>query len=321
MRRYYFMYTEILKAAQRLQGVAHKTPVLTSRLLNAHVGSEVFIKCENLQRGGAFKFRGAYNAISALPEDVRKRGIVTFSSGNHGMATAYSCKLLNAPATIVVPHDAPEVKIEAIRGYGANIVVYNRFTEDRETISKKLIEEKGYTLIPPFDHQDVLSGQGTLAKELIEEVGSLDYLFVQVGGGGLIAGCSIAAKQLLPEIKVIGVEPQVADDVTQSFACGQRIKIPTPNSVADGLNTPQVGGITFPIIQNNVHSMVNVSEQEILETMYFLWTRAKILCEPSGAVSTAAAFFHKVPDIKGKRIGVVISGGNVDVRKVSSLFA
>lgn len=315
------MYQMILNAAKRLENVAHKTPVMTSRLLNAHVGAEVFIKCENLQRMGAFKFRGAYNAISALPEAQRKKGIVTFSSGNHGMATALTCQILGIPATIIVPHDAPEVKIAAIKGYGANIIAFDRFKEDREVISQKLIDEQGCTLIPPFDNYDVLAGQGTLTKELLETVGELDYLFVQVGGGGLIAGCSIAAKQLAPNCRVIGVEPEVAGDTTQSFKCGQRIKIPTPNSIADGLNTPQVGAIVFPIIQRNVADMVTVSEQEILQTMYYLWTRGKIMCEPSGAVSTAAAFCGKVPQIQGKRIGVVISGGNVDVRLVGKLFA
>lgn len=314
------MYQKILDAAERLKNIAHKTPVMTSRLLDEKIGANVFIKCEHLQRVGAFKFRGAYNAISALPEAQKQKGVVTFSSGNHGMATALTCHILNIPATIIVPHDAPEVKLQAIKSYGANIVFYNRFKEDRELISQTLIEEKGCTLIPPFDNYNVLSGQGTLAKELIETVGNLDYLFVQVGGGGLIAGCSIATKQLLPNCQVIGVEPEIANDASQSFNSGQRIKIPTPNSIADGLNTPLIGELVFPIIQKNVNNIITVTENEILQTMYFLWTRCKIMCEPSGAVSTAAIFSGKFPNIQGKRIGVVISGGNVDVRQASSLF-
>lgn len=314
------MYQKILDAAERLKNIAHKTPVMTSRLLDEKIGANVFIKCEHLQRVGAFKFRGAYNAISALPEAQKQKGVVTFSSGNHGMATALTCHILNIPATIIVPHDAPEVKLQAIKSYGANIVFYNRFKEDRELISQTLIEEKGCTLIPPFDNYNVLSGQGTLAKELIETVGNLDYLFVQVGGGGLIAGCSIATKQLLPNCQVIGVEPEIANDASQSFNSGQRIKIPTPNSIADGLNTPLIGDLVFPIIQKNVNNIITVTENEILQTMYFLWTRCKIMCEPSGAVSTAAIFSGRFPNIQGKRIGVVISGGNVDVRQASSLF-
>lgn len=314
------MYQKILDAAERLKNIAHKTPVMTSRLLDEKIGANVFIKCEHLQRVGAFKFRGAYNAISALPEAQKQKGVVTFSSGNHGMATALTCHILNIPATIIVPHDAPEVKLQAIKSYGANIVFYNRFKEDRELISQTLIEEKGCTLIPPFDNYNVLSGQGTLAKELIETVGNLDYLFVQVGGGGLIAGCSIATKQLLPNCQVIGVEPEIANDASQSFNSGQRIKIPTPNSIADGLNTPLIGDLVFPIIQKNVNNIITVTENEISQTMYFLWTRCKIMCEPSGAVSTAAIFSGRFPNIQGKRIGVVISGGNVDVRQASSLF-
>ena len=314
------MYQKILDAAERLKNIAHKTPVMTSRLLDEKIGANVFIKCEHLQRVGAFKFRGAYNAISALPEAQKQKGVVTFSSGNHGMATALTCHILNIPATIIVPHDAPEVKLQAIKSYGANIVFYNRFKEDRELISQTLIEEKGCTLIPPFDNYNVLSGQGTLAKELIETVGNLDYLFVQVGGGGLIAGCSIATKQLLPNCQIIGVEPEIANDASQSFNSGQRIKIPTPNSIADGLNTPLIGDLVFPIIQKNVNNIITVTENEILQTMYFLWTRCKIMCEPSGAVSTAAIFSGRFPNIQGKRIGVVISGGNVDVRQASSLF-
>lgn len=313
------MYNKILEAAARLNGVAHKTPVMTSRLLNEKIGASAFLKCENFQRMGAFKFRGAYNAISALPENARQKGVVTFSSGNHGMAVALTSQIMGIPAVVIVPQDAPAVKIAAIRGYGATIVTYDRFKEDREIIAREYMQDKGLTLIPPFDHEDVLAGQGTLAKELFEEIGELDYLFVQVGGGGLISGCAIAAYQLSPHCKVIAVEPEVSNDTYQSFQSGVRTKHPAPNSVADGLNTPIPGMITFPLIQKYVHDVVTVSEREILETMYYLWTRTKIMAEPSGAVAIAAAFHNKIP-VQGKRIGAVISGGNVDVRLVSKFF-
>ena len=314
------MYNKILEAAARLNGVAHKTPVMTSRLLNEKIGASTFLKCENFQRMGAFKFRGAYNAISALPESARQKGVVTFSSGNHGMAVALTSQIMGIPAVVIVPNDAPEVKIAAIRGYGATIVTYDRFKEDREIIAKEYMQEKGLTLIPPFDNEYVLAGQGTLAKELFEEVGELDYLFVQVGGGGLISGCAIAANHLAPNCKVIAVEPEVSNDTYQSFQSGVRTKHPAPDSVADGLNTPIPGIITFPLIQKYVHDVITVSEQEILETMYYLWTRTKIMAEPSGAVAIAAAFHGKIP-VHSKRIGAVISGGNVDVRLVSKFFA
>lgn len=313
------MYNKILEAATRLEGVAHKTPVMSSRLLNEKIGAQAFFKCENLQRMGAFKFRGAYNAISALTEEVRQRGVVTFSSGNHGMAVALTAQILRIPALVIVPQDAPPVKLAAIDGYGAQIITYNRFTEDREAIAKEYTNRKGFTLIPPFDNEYVLAGQGTLAKELFEEVGELDYLFVQVGGGGLISGCAIAAHQLSPSCKVIAVEPEISNDTYQSFKSGIRTKHPSPNSVADGLNTPIPGVITFPLVQKYVHDVITVSEQEILETMYSLWTRAKIMAEPSGAVAFAAPFSGKI-DVRGQRIGVVISGGNVDVRLAGKFF-
>lgn len=314
------MYNKILEATERLRGIAHKTPVMTSRLLDERITAQAFFKCENFQRMGAFKFRGAYNAISALRPEVRQKGVVTFSSGNHGMAVALTAQLLQIPALVIVPKDAPPVKLAAIEGYGATIVTYDRFTEDRELIAKEYTDKQGFTLIPPFDNEDVLAGQGTLAKELFEEVGELDYLFVQVGGGGLVSGCAIAAQHLSPNCKVIAVEPEVSNDTYQSFKSGIRTKHPAPNSVADGLNTPVPGLITFPLVQKYVHDVVTVSEQQILETMYHLWTRAKIMAEPSGATAFAAPFCGKV-DVRAKRIGVVISGGNVDVRIVSKLFA
>ena len=313
------MYNKILEAATRLDGVAHKTPVLSSQILSDSIGGQAFFKCENFQRMGAFKFRGAYNAISALDPAIRARGVVTFSSGNHGMAVSLTARLLGIPAVVIVPQDAPPVKLAAIEGYGGQIVTYDRFTEDRELIAKEYTESKGLTLIPPFDNEYVLAGQGTLAKELFEEVGDLDYLFVQIGGGGLISGCAIAAKQLSPNCKVIGVEPEVSNDTYLSFKSGVRTKHPAPNSVADGLNTAIPGIITFPLVQQYVHDVITVSEQEILKTMYHLWTRAKIMAEPSGATAFAAPFCGKI-DVRGKKIGAVISGGNVDVRLASKFF-
>lgn len=314
------MYNKILEAAARLDGVAHKTPVMSSRLLNEKIGAQAFFKCENFQRIGAFKFRGAYNAISALDPEIRKRGVVTFSSGNHGMAVALTAQILDIPAVVIVPQDAPPVKLAAIEGYGAQIITYDRFSEDREVIAKAHMDSKGLTLIPPFDNEYVWAGQGTLAKELFEEVGELDYLFVQVGGGGLISGCAIAAHELSSNCKVIAVEPEVSNDTYQSFKSGVRTKHPAPNSVADGLNTPIPGIITFPLIQKYVHDVITVSEQDILQTMYQLWTRAKIMAEPSGATAFAAPFCGKI-DVRGKRIGAVISGGNVDVRLANKFFA
>lgn len=313
------MYEKIQKAAAVLEGVAHKTHVLTSSLLNEKTGNEIFLKCENFQRGGAFKFRGAYHAIHSLTPETRGKGVIVYSSGNHGMATALTGKLLGIPVTVLMPTDAPNVKITAAKGYGANVVLYDRFVTSREEMIEELIEEYGYTFIPPFDHENTLSGQGTVAKELIEEVGELDYLFVPCGGGGLLSGCSISAKHLLPNSKVIGVEPEVANDATQSFETGTIQKINTPNSIADGLNTPALGNITFPIIQNHVDEFVTVSESEILSTLYYIWTRLKIVIEPSGAVGLAAVFHNNLP-IKDKKIGVVLSGGNVDVKAVGRLF-
>ncbi|WP_040981112.1 threo-3-hydroxy-L-aspartate ammonia-lyase [Oceanobacillus jeddahense] len=311
------MYEKILEAANRLEGIAHKTPVHTSTLLNELTGNQIFLKCENFQRMGAFKFRGAYNAISTLPKESQNKGVVAFSSGNHAMATALTCKILGIPATVVMPDDAPQVKAAAVKDYGATIIRYNRKTESREEIAQNLIDEFDYTLIPPFDAEPIIAGQGTVAKELIEEAGELDYLLVPCGGGGLISGCAVTAKSLLPECKVIGVEPALSDDATKSFQTGKLQSIKSPNSIADGLNTHTLGKITFPLIKEHVDDFVTVSEEEIKAAMYFLWTRLKIVVEPSGAVALAA--YQKL-SVKGKRVGVVLSGGNVDVRKAGELF-
>lgn len=314
------MYEQIAAAASRLAGVAHKTPVLTSRLLDERTGNMVFLKCENFQRMGAFKFRGAYNAISSLSVAQREKGVITYSSGNHAQAVALASKLLGVKATVIVPADAPAVKLAAAKDYGAAIITYDRAAVSREEVAEKLIREHGYTLIPPFDHYDVIAGQGTVAKELIEEVLSLDYLFVQVGGGGLLSGCAVAAKHLLPRCQVIGVEPALADDATRSFKTGELQSVHNPPTIADGLRTASLGKITFPLIRQYVDDMVTVTEEEIIRTMEFLWTRLKIVVEPSGAVSLAPLMHCKLP-IEGKRVGVIISGGNVDVRQAGELFA
>ncbi|MDR3564564.1 MAG: threo-3-hydroxy-L-aspartate ammonia-lyase [Negativicutes bacterium] len=314
------MYEKVLAAAERLDGVAHKTPVMTSRLLDKHSGNTIFLKCENLQRMGAFKFRGAYNAVSSLPPDVRQRGIVTYSSGNHAQAVALTGQLLGVPVTVVMPSDAPAVKFAATKAYGASVVPYDRAKVAREAVAQQFIDKYGYTLIPPFDHEEVVAGQGTAAKELIESTGELDYLFVQCGGGGLLSGSAISAKHLSPGCKVIGVEPELADDATRSFKTGELQRIDNPQTIADGLRTPCLGKITFPLVRALVDDMVTVSEAEILSTMYYLWTRLKLVVEPSGAVSLAPLFHRKLP-LTGQRIGVIISGGNVDVRQVGELFA
>ena len=313
------MFEKILAAAQRLDGVAHKTPVLTSRLLNDKTGNSIFLKCENFQRMGAFKFRGAYNAISCLDTAARNRGVVTFSSGNHAQAIALAGRLMNVATTVIVPQDAPAVKLAAAKDYGATIVVYDRTTMLREKVAQELIEKHGFTLIPPFDHEDVIAGQGTAARELIQEVGSLDYLFVQCGGGGLLSGSAISAKHMLPSCKVFGVEPELADDATRSFKTGVLQYIDNPPTIADGLRTSSLGKYTFPLIRRYVDDMITVSDAEILRTMYFLWTRLKIVVEPSGAVSLAPLFAQKM-SLTGQKIGVILSGGNVDVRQAGQLF-
>lgn len=314
------MYEKIVAAAGRLDGVAHKTPVLTSRLLDEHTGNQVFLKCENFQRMGAFKFRGAYNAIKCLTAEQLQKGVITFSSGNHAQAVALSGQILGTAITVIVPDDAPAVKLAAAKDYGATIITYNRATTSREEVAESLISQHGYTLIPPFDHEDVIAGQGTAAKELIDEVKDLDYIFVQVGGGGLISGSAVCAKQLLPKCQVFGVEPELADDATRSFKSGELQSVNNSQTIADGLRSTCIGKITFPLIQKYVDDMVTVSEEEIIRTMEFLWTRLKIVVEPSGAVSLAPIFNRKLP-ISGKRIGVILSGGNADISQVGKLFA
>ena len=305
-------YADVAAAHERIKPFAKRTPVLTSSTIDALTGAQVHFKCENFQRMGAFKFRGAYNALSQLSADQKKKGVVAFSSGNHAQAVALSGKLLGIPATIVMPTDAPRVKLEATRGYGAEVVMYNASNEDRQKIAEKLAAERGLTVIPPFDHPHILAGQGTVAKELIEETGPLDILMVPCGGGGLLSGCSIAAKHLSPKCKVIGVEPAAGDDGLRAFRSGKLETIKLPDTIADGARTTSLGKITFALIQRHVDDFLTVTDDELLKWMFFLWERMKIVVEPTGALAAAALLQGKI-DAKGKKVGVVISGGNVDL--------
>jgi len=305
-------FDDIARAHERIKPQAKRTPVLTSATVDALTGAKVFFKCENFQRMGAFKFRGAFNALSQLPPEKRDKGVVAFSSGNHAQAIALSGKLLGIKTVIVMPHDAPQVKLEATRGYGAEVVQYTRH-EDREALAGKLAAERGLTLIPPFDHPHIIAGQGTAAKELIEDAGALDLLLVPCGGGGLLSGCSIAAKHLAPNIKVMGVEPAAGDDATQSFVKKRLISIAVPDTIADGARTPSLGKLTFPIVLRYVDDMLTVTDAELTRAMFFLWERMKIIVEPTGALAACAALEKKM-DLKGRKVGIVLSGGNVDLR-------
>jgi threo-3-hydroxy-L-aspartate ammonia-lyase len=305
-------YADLAAAHERIKPHAKRTPVLTSSTIDALTGAKVHFKCENFQRMGAFKFRGAYNALSQLSLEQKRKGVVAFSSGNHAQAVALSGKLLGVPATIVMPTDAPKVKLEATRGYGAEVVMYNASNEDRQKIAERLAAERGLTLIPPFDHPHILAGQGTAAKELIEETGPLDILMVPCGGGGLLSGCSIAAKHLSPKCRVIGVEPAAGDDGLRAFRSGKLETIKLPDTIADGARTTSLGKITFALIQKHVDDFLTVTDEELLKWMFFLWERMKIVVEPTGALAAAALLQGKI-DAKGKKIGVVISGGNVDL--------
>ena len=313
-------FDDITQAAARLQGVAHRTPVLTSRIANEMASGELFFKCENFQRMGAFKFRGAYNALAQFSESQKKRGVCAFSSGNHAQGIALSAQLLGIPATIVMPLDSPAVKMSATRGYGAEVITYDRYKEDREAIGKKLSQERGMTLIPPYDHAHVMAGQGTAALELLEEVGQLDTLIVCLGGGGLISGCAVAAKHLNPKIRVIGVEPEAGNDAQQSKRAGMIIKIETPKTIADGAQTQFVGQLTFPVIQELVDDIVTVSDTQLIEAMRFAASRMKMVIEPTGGLAMAAAM-QGVVDVKGQRVGIIISGGNVDITHLTKYLA
>ncbi|HZM35593.1 MAG TPA: threo-3-hydroxy-L-aspartate ammonia-lyase [Burkholderiales bacterium] len=309
-------FADIAAAHERIQPHAKRTPVLTSATIDAMTGAQVFFKCENFQRMGAFKFRGAFNALSRLPEERRKAGVIAFSSGNHAQAVALSGKILGIKTLIVMPDDAPKVKLEATRGYGAEVVQYAR-SEQREEVAGRLAKERGLTLIPPFDHEDIIAGQGTAGKELVEDAGPLDALLVPCGGGGLLSGCAIAAKHLLPKIKVYGVEPAAGDDATQSFAKKRLVTIAVPDTIADGARTASLGKLTFPIVLRYVDDMMTVTDDELTRAMFFLWERMKIVVEPTGALAFAALFTGKI-DLKGRRVGIVLSGGNVDLRWAAS---
>jgi threonine dehydratase len=303
---------DIRNAQARVGMIAHRTPVLMSRTFDERAGVQAFFKCENFQRGGAFKIRGAANFVYSIPPGDLKRGVVAYSSGNHAQAVAIAAKAVNIPATLVMPLDAPRSKVAATRGYGARIVTYDRLKQDREEIGRGIAAETGATLIPPYDHPWTVTGQGTLAVELLEEAGQLDALVGCIGGGGLLAGCSIAAKGLNPDIRIFGVEPEDGNDTLLSFRKGERVGIPPPKTIADGLRTQKPGEITFPIIQRNVEDIVTVSDDEIRQTMALCLSRMKILVEPSGAVAAAAVLFKKIPP-ELKRVGIVVSGGNVDL--------
>ena len=313
-------YADIEAAAERLAGVAHRTPILTSQTVNERTNSQVFFKCENFQRAGSFKFRGAYNALSQLSKEQKQRGVLTFSSGNHGQAIALAGQLLNISTTVVMPHDAPEVKQAATRGYGAEIILFDRAENSREELAKNLASERKLTIIPPYDHPHIIAGQGSAVKELLEEVGKLDLLLVCCGGGGLLSGSAITSKTLSPNCRVVGVEPAQADDATRSFHTKILQTIHNPNTIADGARTPSLGQLTFPLILHYTDDMVTVSEEAILRTMFFLWERLKIVVEPTGVLAATALLENVVKMPPKSRIGVVLTGGNVDLKKVAQLL-
>ena len=312
-------YADIADAAERLADRAHRTPVMTSRTVDERTSAQVFFKCENFQRIGAFKFRGAYNAMSRLAPEERRRGVLAYSSGNHAQAVALAGKLLGIRVTIVMPEDAPAVKIEATRGYGAEIVLYDKHKQVREEVAERTARERRLTMIPPFDHPHVIAGQGTAAKELIEDAGPLDYLFVPVSGGGLISGCAVAAAALSPGCKVIGVEPEAGDDATRSFRMKTLQTCHNPDTIADGARTHALGSLTFPLVLRYVNDMVTVSDAELVKATLYLWERMKIVVEPTGALGAAGLFERGLP-LAGKRAGVILSGGNVDFKLMAKYF-
>jgi threonine dehydratase len=312
-------FEDILSAAEQIAGMAHRTPVATSRLLDAACGNRVYLKCENLQRMGAFKFRGAYNAISRLSAAVKERGIIAYSSGNHAQAVALVSQILGLQATIVMPQNAPRLKLEATRSYGAQVVLYDPDTSSREEIARRLGAEHGYAVIPPYDHPHIIAGQGTAALELLRETGPLDYLFVPCGGGGLLSGSAIAARGLAPNCQVIGVEPAAGDDATRSFHSGTLHTVHNPDTIADGARTPSLGQYTYPLVQEYVSDMLAVSDEDLVRTMQFVWTRLKLIVEPTGVLGLAAIFNRRCP-VENKRVGVILSGGNVDIASACGWF-
>ena len=316
-------YADIESAAAQIAGVAHKTPVATSRTIDAETGATFFFKCENLQRAGAFKFRGAYNALSRLNRDERARGVVTFSSGNHAQAIALAGQILNIPRVIVMPSDAPAVKRIATEAYGGEVVLYDRDRQDREAIGKRLAAERGLTLVPPYDHPHIIAGQGTAARELLEEVGPLDLLYCPCGGGGLLSGTAVSAKALTSDCRVIGVEPAAGDDGARSFKAKTLQTVTNPKTVADGARTPSLGALTFPLILQHVSDVTTVDDPTLLRAMFHLWERLKVVVEPTGALGAAAALYgtSTAGSVTGKRVGVILSGGNVDLAQVGGWMA
>ena len=313
-------FEDVCTAADRIKGYAHRTPVITSRTVDEELDAEVFFKCESLQRVGAFKFRGAFNALSKFDQQQRRAGVVAFSSGNHAQAIALSARLLGMPATIVMPHDAPAAKVAATKGYAGNVVIYDRYKEDRELIGRDLAEKHGLTLIPPYDHPDVIAGQGIAAKELFEEVGALDAFFVPLGGGGLLSGSALSTRALSPSCRLYGVEPEAGNDGQKSFHSGTIVHIDTPKTIADGAQTQYLGSYTFPIIRRDVDDVLTATDKQLVECMRFAASRMKLVIEPTGCLGFAAARQMR-QQLHGKRVGVLISGGNVDIERFCSLLA
>ncbi|MBP6406550.1 MAG: threo-3-hydroxy-L-aspartate ammonia-lyase [Proteobacteria bacterium] len=315
-------YADVEQAARRLQGQAHRTPVLRSATADALLGAQLFFKCENFQRMGAFKFRGAYNALAQFSPEQKRAGVVTFSSGNHAQAIALSARLLGIPAAILMPLDAPQAKVDATRGYlgeRGEVVLYDRYTQDREAMTAQLAAGRGMTPIPPYDHPHVMAGQGTAAKELFEETGPLDVLLVCLGGGGLLSGCALAARALAPKCKVYGVEPEAGNDGQQSLRSGAIVHIETPRTIADGAQTQHLGQYTFEVIRRDVDDIVTVTDAQLVDAMRFYAQRMKLVVEPTGCLSLAAAF-HAGLDLRGQRVGVIVSGGNVDLARYAQLL-
>ena len=317
-------FGDVRDAAARLSGVAHRTPVLRSRSADERTGAQVFFKCENLQCMGAFKFRGAYNALSRFTPEQKRAGAIAFSSGNHAQAVALSARLLGMPSVIVMPQDAPQSKLDATRAYQqgmprSEVVLFDRYTEDREALCRRLADERGMTMIPPYDHPHVMAGQGTAALELIEDAGPLDALLVCVGGGGLVSGCAVAAKHLLPDVAVYGVEPEAGNDTQQSLQRGEIVRIDTPRTIADGAQTQSSGRLTFPVIQALVKDVLTVSDAQLVQTMRFFAARMKLVVEPTGGLA-AAALLEGAIDLRGQRVGVIVSGGNVDLPRYAALL-
>jgi threonine dehydratase len=313
-------FRDVESAAAQIAGVAHRTAVVTSRSVDERTGGHVFFKCENLQRAGAFKFRGAYNALSRLTTDERRRGVLAFSSGNHAQAVALAGQILDIPRVIVMPIDAPAVKRAATEAYGASIVLYDREREDREVIGRCIASERGLTLIPPYDHPHIVAGAGTAARELIEEVGPLDLLLVPCGGGGLLSGSALTARTIAPRCRVVGVEPAAADDATRSFRTKTLQRVDNPRTIADGARTPSLGTITFPLVMANVSDMTTVGDEPLVRAMFYLWERLKLVVEPTGALAAAALLETGIAQGAG-RIGVILSGGNVDFSEIGNWLA